>query len=74
MDHPVAKIREFVAFVRQHLTGDEKGEAQIFCDASSRPSATPAYSRPAAISNTAFTRARPPASPISSGGRASCWK
>ena len=33
MDHPVAKIREFVAFVRQHLTGDEKGEAQIFCDA-----------------------------------------
>ena len=32
MDNPVAKIREFVAFVRQHLTGDEKGEAQIFCE------------------------------------------
>ena len=32
MENPVAKIREFVAFVRQHLTGDEKGEAQVFCD------------------------------------------
>ncbi|HBI44663.1 MAG TPA: DNA methyltransferase [Planctomycetales bacterium] len=32
MDNPVVKIREFVAFVRQHLTGDEKGEAQIFCE------------------------------------------
>ena len=32
MDNPVARIREFVAFVRQHLTGDEKGEAQIFCE------------------------------------------
>jgi hypothetical protein len=32
MDNPVVKIREFVAFVRQHLTGDEKGEAQIYCE------------------------------------------
>ena len=32
MENPVVKIREFVAFVRQHLTGDEKGEAQIFCE------------------------------------------
>ena len=32
MENPVAKIRDFAAVVRQHLTGDEKGEAQIFCD------------------------------------------
>ena len=32
MENPVVKIREFVAFVRQHLSGDEKGEAQIFCE------------------------------------------
>ena len=32
MENPVGKIREFVGFVRQHLTGDEKGEAQVFCD------------------------------------------
>ncbi len=29
---PSARFCEFVAFVRQHLTGDEKGEAQVFCD------------------------------------------
>ncbi len=32
MENPVVRIREFVAFVRQHLSGDEKGEAQIFCE------------------------------------------
>jgi hypothetical protein len=26
------RMRSFVAFVRSHITGDEKGEAQIFCD------------------------------------------
>ena len=26
------KLTEFVAWVRQHLTGDEKGEAQLFLD------------------------------------------
>jgi hypothetical protein len=25
-------LGEFVAYVRKHLTGDEKGEAQIFLD------------------------------------------
>lgn len=25
-------LGEFVSYVRQHLTGDEKGEAQIFLD------------------------------------------
>lgn len=30
---PIASaIEQFVAFVRDHLKGDEKGEAQIFCD------------------------------------------
>src|SRR5437016_4905004 len=32
MDNPVAKINEFVKFVADHITGDEKGQAQIFCD------------------------------------------
>jgi hypothetical protein len=31
-------LTEFVAWVREHLTGDEKGEAQIFLDACSKPS------------------------------------
>ena len=39
MDNPVVKIREFVAFVRQHLTGDEKGEAQICRCRATRPDA-----------------------------------
>ena len=26
------KLAEFVAWVKQHLTGDEKGEAQLFLD------------------------------------------
>lgn len=32
MENPSARISEFVQFVRQHIKGDEKGEAQIFCD------------------------------------------
>src|SRR6266852_1465288 len=32
MESPVARITDFVKYVRTHLTGDEKGEAQIFCD------------------------------------------
>src|SRR6266566_1101024 len=32
METVPARIAEFVAFVRKHITGDEKGEAQIFCD------------------------------------------
>jgi hypothetical protein len=26
------KLREFVAWCRKHITGDEKGQAQIFLD------------------------------------------
>ncbi len=32
MDNPTAKIAEFVAFTHQYITGDEKGQAQLFCD------------------------------------------
>lgn len=32
MDNPAGRIAAFVQFVRSHLTGDEKGEAQIYCD------------------------------------------
>ena len=32
MDNPSASIAEFVKFVRTNLKGDEKGEAQIYCD------------------------------------------
>jgi hypothetical protein len=32
MDNPIARITEFVKYVRTHLSGDEKGEAQIFCE------------------------------------------
>lgn len=32
MDNPIARITEFVKYVRTHQSGDEKGEAQIFCD------------------------------------------
>ncbi len=29
---PGVSLTEFVTFVKSHLQGDEKGEAQIFCD------------------------------------------
>jgi hypothetical protein len=32
MDAPAAKLADFVTYVRSFLTGDEKGEAQIYCD------------------------------------------
>ena len=32
MDQHAAKLAEFVRYVRTYLRGDEKGEAQIFCD------------------------------------------
>jgi hypothetical protein len=32
MDSHAAKLAEFVRYVRTYLRGDEKGEAQIFCD------------------------------------------
>jgi hypothetical protein len=32
MSSPSARIHDFVTYVRKHLSGDEKGEAQIFCD------------------------------------------
>ncbi len=32
MDNPTARIVDFVRYVRTYLTGDEKGQAQIFCD------------------------------------------
>src|SRR2546422_7908882 len=32
MENPAARIADFVAYVRKHITGDEKGEAQIFCE------------------------------------------
>jgi hypothetical protein len=32
MDSPSAPIAAFVRYVRANLTGDEKAEAQIFCD------------------------------------------
>ena len=32
MDNPATKIAEFVAFVAKYIKGDEKGEAQVFCD------------------------------------------
>jgi len=32
MENPASRIADFVAFARKHITGDEKGEAQIFCD------------------------------------------
>jgi hypothetical protein len=32
MDNPSARLAAFVQFVRANLSGDEKGEAQIFCD------------------------------------------
>src|SRR5882672_9005249 len=31
MDQPAARLAEFVDYVRKHLTGDEKGEAHLFC-------------------------------------------
>ena len=31
-ENPAGKIADFVKYVRTHLRGDEKGEAQIFCD------------------------------------------
>lgn len=32
IDNPVGRIQDFVKYVRTHLTGDEKGEAHLFCD------------------------------------------
>jgi len=32
MDSPAPKLAEFVGYVRKHLRGDEKSEAQVFCD------------------------------------------
>jgi hypothetical protein len=32
MDNPAARLAPFVTYVRDNLTGDEKGEAQVFCD------------------------------------------
>ncbi len=32
MENPTARLRDFVQYVRRHLTGDEKGQAQVFCD------------------------------------------
>ena len=32
MSSPAARIAEFVDYVHRHITGDEKGEAQLFCD------------------------------------------
>ncbi len=32
MDQPAARLTDFVQYVRKHLSGDEKGEAQIFCE------------------------------------------
>jgi len=32
MDSPAPKIAEFVQFVHKNMRGDEKGEAQTFCD------------------------------------------
>ena len=32
LEHRKQRLDEFVAWVAQHVTGDEKGEAQIFLD------------------------------------------
>lgn len=32
VENPIGKIQEFVAYVHEYITGDEKGEAQVFCD------------------------------------------
>ncbi len=32
MDNPATRIAEFVAFAHQYITGDEKGQARLFCD------------------------------------------
>jgi hypothetical protein len=32
MQDTLTKINQFVAYVRNHLSGDEKGEAHLFCD------------------------------------------
>ena len=32
MQHATEKIQAFIHFVDQHITGDEKGQAQVFCD------------------------------------------
>jgi SAM-dependent methyltransferase len=32
MDSPAAKLREFIQYVRTHLSGDEKGEAHLYCE------------------------------------------
>ena len=32
MDSAAARLEEFVRYVRTHLTGDEKGEAHLFCE------------------------------------------
>jgi hypothetical protein len=32
MQEVTAKIQEFVHFVDKHIKGDEKGQAQVFCD------------------------------------------
>jgi hypothetical protein len=35
------KLAEFTAWCGKHITGDEKGQAQIFLDRLSKPSASP---------------------------------
>src|SRR5437870_3523708 len=32
MDNRITKIAEFVDYVHSHLSGDEKGEAHLFCE------------------------------------------
>jgi hypothetical protein len=32
MDSPAVRLKDFIKYVHSHLTGDEKGEAQLFCD------------------------------------------
>ncbi len=32
MDSAAIRLEEFVRYVRTHLTGDEKGEAHLFCE------------------------------------------
>ena len=32
MDNPAARLTEFVDYVHKYIRGDEKGEAQVYCD------------------------------------------
>lgn len=74
MDPQAAKLAEFVRYVRTYLHGDEKGEAQIFCDRLMQAFGHSGIMEAGGRWNIASIRAKLRASPICCGGRACCWR